>query len=265
MAKAVHQDDQANNEKYHRALLDLKSEISKTRLFFLTLFLCIMASNFWLLTQQRTANIDSDTGKLQQQVETLQAKLHEAKTQPVDDRLREIMYMFSLPYILERAQKTKPTIHFASNQTRAKIVARVAKSITAFNIYTCENIDLPNKFDAYRNCFRDLAIEFHNRLSMQIDNSHWFTSVGRVQYSFLITTMVSKRNEYLISVGDIVFQALEYPHLITTAPEHLESEPAEELDNEDFKTVQEALDRYNLTKLAEMKTKEELENGKQEL
>lgn len=45
--------------------------------------------------------------------------------------------------------------------------------------------------------------------------SHWFTMIGRIQYGFMITTMQSRRNEYLFNIGDIYFQLIEYDKLLT--------------------------------------------------
>lgn len=83
------------------------------------------------------------------------------------------------------------------------------------------------KYDEYKNCFRDLAIELHNRLEVKLPESHFFVAVGRLHYSFMVTTMASKRSEYFISLGDILFELLEYNELISE-PRAAEPEPATE-------------------------------------
>ena len=60
-------------------------------------------------------------------------------------------------------------------------------------------------------------------------DSHFFVAAGRVHYTFMVTTMHSKRQEYFISLGDILFEILEYNQLITDpSPPEVEDESKEE-------------------------------------
>ena len=127
-------------------------------------------------------------------------------------------------------EKIEPYIWFASNQTNIPIIIMVAKHILeqSKNFPSCqqqsEEITF-EKFDPYRNCFRSISIEFHNRLTLLFDHRyHWFTLVGRIQYTFMITTIQSKRNEYLFQIGKIYFQIIQYDYLITSMSSLIESD-----------------------------------------
>ncbi|UXI17548.1 LIM-type domain-containing protein, partial [Sarcoptes scabiei] len=122
----------------------------------------------------------------------------------------------SIRKLLEMARKEKYEIFFTSNENKITEIIEVAKNIITIEFPSCQQDYHPNKFDIYRNCFRSLSIEFHNRLSMRFQ-SHWFTMIGRSHYSFMITTIQSKRNEYLFRIGEIFFQTIEYENLLTSS------------------------------------------------
>ncbi|OTF82476.1 hypothetical protein BLA29_009065, partial [Euroglyphus maynei] len=98
-----------------------------------------------------------------------------------------------------RQESIKPHIWFASNETKSPLLTVIAKHILKQNFPSCQQ-NIPTEFDSYRNCFRSLSIEFHNRLSLLFDEHHWFTLIGRIQYAFMITTIQSRRNEYLFQI-----------------------------------------------------------------
>ncbi|KAH9497849.1 hypothetical protein DERF_013804 [Dermatophagoides farinae] len=135
-----------------------------------------------------------------------------------DDDEQKIQQMFSIKEMINEAQleQTKPYVWFASNETKIPLMTLVAKHILQKqNFPSCQHENIPHEFDSYRNCFRSLSIEFHNRISLLFDQHHWFTLVGRIQYAFMITTIQSRRNEYLFQIGNIYFQIIEYDHLLT--------------------------------------------------
>ena len=95
------------------------------------------------------------------------------------------------------------------------MIANIARSVVKQTFHSCtQNIPV-GKYDEYRNCFRDLSIELHNRLETNLPNAHFFVCSGRLNYAFMVTTINSKRKEYFISIGDILFELLEYDDLLT--------------------------------------------------
>lgn len=134
----------------------------------------------------------------------------------------EIERMFSISKIIQHARSSTPIIRFASNNSIADRISSIAKAVVAQSWYSCEKNIPVGEYDTYKNCFRDLAIELHNKLEMKMPESHFFVSAGRIHYAFLVTTIHSKRREYFITIGDIMFQLLEYDDLVTSLQEDVD-------------------------------------------
>lgn len=201
------------------------SGLNRVHLFLLVLIASIGFNCYvrWNKAQEEKS-LDSGSGEKAQKLEK---ELKEANNllELIKKDQVEIEKMFSLQRIVDIARKAKPKVRFSTNETKADFIAQVASGVVQKVFHSCDSKAIPvGEMDDYKNCFRDLAIELHNRLEMQLPESHFFVSAGRINYSFMVTTMHSKRQEYFITVGEILFELLEYDDLVTNTPEPLEPE-----------------------------------------
>lgn len=132
---------------------------------------------------------------------------------PVQPNQESLKKPDSFASLIATARRAKPEVLYSSNENKTNLVANAAQSVLEQDFASCEK-DIAGKFDPYRTCFRDISVEFHNQLVIRIP-SHWFTVVGQVQRTFLVTGIRSNRDEYLFRIGELYFQVLEYAELLT--------------------------------------------------